>query len=1001
MHPNSPNPISRRRVLSLAVGAVAGTALSGVLPGGAAAASTGSPGFRDPALPTRQRVEDLLGRLNLDEKIALLHQYQPAIPRLGVAAFKTGTEALHGLAWSTDRNADGAVVTATATVFPQAIGLASTWDPDLVERVGEAVGTEARGYHADNPDVWGLQLWAPTVNLLRDPRWGRNEEGYSEDPHLTGVISTAYGRGIQGEDPERLRAAPVLKHYLANNNEGHRHTTSSTLPPRVKREYYERAFEPALSADAVTGAMSAYNLINGRPMTVHRDFDELLRGWAQRPLCNVTDAGGPNNLTGDQNYYATQPEADAAILKAGLDSFTVDDTDSETTITAIRTALDDELLAESDVDEAVRHILSIRIRLGEFDPHGGPYGRIGREVVDSPAHRALARQAATRATVLLKNEHDTLPLSPARTNRIAVIGQLADTLYTDWYSGALPYEVTPLRGIRAALGPNTAVTSSEGVDRIALTAPDGRHVTATDDEQPLRLTSGADSATRFDVFGWGEEIVTLRAASNGKYLSYEQGGRTLVNDAEQPNGWNVRQRFKLRAHGGGHVLEYAGYDAGESWFGDRKYVTVDDNGRLTVTADSPEAATTFAREVVRDGRNEAVAAAGEADVAVVVAGSMPLINARETDDREDMNLAPEQRKVLELVHRANPNTVLVLENSYPTTINWAQHNLPAILWTTHAGAETGNALADVLLGRANPAGRLTQTWPRSVEDLPDILDYDVIKSERTYQYSTATPLYPFGHGLSYTTFDYGAPRLSEPVIGVDGETRVSVTVRNTGRRAGDEVVQLYAHQRQSRNPQPRKRLLAFRRVRLEPGGSRTVDFTLRGADLAHWDVTRQRWVVEAATHDLLLGSSSTDIRLRRALRVRGETIPPRDLHRETTAANFDDYAGITLTDRSKQHGTAVTASDGEGWVLFRDVDLGPGTGGITALVANASAGSAHLSVRLDEPAGRELGTITAPATGGEYAYRTVRSRLTRARGRHDVYLVLDGPTRITAFHFER
>ncbi|WP_438388656.1 glycoside hydrolase family 3 C-terminal domain-containing protein [Actinopolyspora saharensis] len=1001
MHPNSPNPLSRRRVLSLAAGAAAGTALTGVLPGGAAAAAPGSPGFRDPALPTRQRVEDLLGRLTRDEKVALLHQYQPAIPRLGIAAFKTGTEALHGLAWSTDRHDDGAVVTATATVFPQAIGLASTWDPELVERVGEAVGTEARGYHSDNPDVWGLQLWAPTVNLLRDPRWGRNEEGYSEDPHLTGVISTAYGRGIQGPDPERLRAAPVLKHYLANNNEVHRHTTSAMLPPRVKREYYERAFEPALSADAATGAMSAYNLVNGRPMTVHHDFDELLRGWAPRPLCNVTDAGGPNNLTGDQNYHATQPEADAAILKAGLDSFTVDDTDSARTISAINTALDEDLLSESDVDEAVRHLLSIRVRLGEFDPHGGPYGRIGREVVDSPAHRSLARRAAARATVLLKNEHETLPLSPARTNRIAVIGPLSDTLYTDWYSGALPYEVTPLRGIRAALGSSTAVTSSEGVDRIALATPDGRRVTATDDEQPLRLTSGAGAATRFDVFDWGQGIVTLRAAANGKYLSYEPTGRTLVNDAAQPNGWNVRQRFKLRAHADGHVLEYAGYDADESWFGDRKYVTVDDNGRLVVTADSPETATTFTREVLRDGRDAAVAAAGEADLAVVVAGSMPLINARETDDRESMDIAPEQQQVLELVHRANPNTVLVLQTSYPATITWAQDTLPAILWTTHAGAETGNALADVLLGRANPAGRLTQTWPRSVADLPDLLDYDVIKSARTYQYSTATPLYPFGHGLSYTTFDYGALRLSEPVIDADGASRVSVTVRNTGRRAGDEVVQLYTHQRQSRNPQPRKRLRAFRRVHLEPGQRRTVEFTLRGADLAHWDVTRQRWVVEVATHDLLLGSSSADVRSRRALRVRGETIPPRDLHRQTSAVDFDDYAGVTLTDRSKQHGTAVTPSEGQGWILFRDVDLGPGTGGITALVANASAAATRLSVRLDDPAGRELGALTAPAAGDEYSYRTVRSRLTRARGRHDVYLVLDGPGRIAAFHFDQ
>ncbi|PRW63645.1 glycoside hydrolase family 3 protein [Actinopolyspora mortivallis] len=998
MRPVPPNPIPRRRVLSLALTAAAGSTLAGNLPRRADAAPA-TPGFRDPTLPSHQRVEDLLGRLTLDEKISLLHQYQPAIPRLGIAPFKTGTEALHGLAWSNDRNAGGAVVTATATVFPQALGLASTWDPELVERVGAAVGTEARGYHAENPEVWGLQLWAPTVNLLRDPRWGRNEEGYSEDPHLTGVISTAYGRGIRGDDPERLRAAPVLKHYLANNNETHRHTTSVTLPPRVKHEYYEQAFRPALSAEAVTGVMSAYNLVNGRPMTVHPDFDEVLRGWAPRRLCNVTDAGGPNNLTGAQDYYATQSEADAAILKAGLDSFTVDDTDPTATITAIGNALSEELLTVSEVDEAVRNILDLRVRLGEFDPDGGPYGGIGKEVVDSPEHRALARRAATEAMVLLKNEDGTLPLDRGRVNRVAVLGQLAETLYTDWYSGSLPYEVTPSRGLRAALGPGTVVTSKEGVDRIALRATDGRRVTAGPAERPLELTTAEDSTTLFDVFDWGERIVTLRAVSNDRHVSRAQDN-TLVNDAEQPHGWYVRQQFRLLAHDGGHVLVYAGNDASEPWFGERRYVTVERNGRLTVSASSPESATVFTREVVVDGVAEAAEAAQNADVAVVVAGSMPLINGRENDDRRDTNLAPGQQAMVERVYRANPNTVLVLENSYPTTITWAQEHLPAILWTTHAGAETGNALADVLLGEANPAGRLTQTWPRTAEELPDILDYDVIKSARTYQYSTVPPLYPFGHGLSYTTFEYTHARLSTHVLDENGTVRVHVRVRNTGSRTGEEVVQLYTHQRRSRNPQPR-RLRAFRRIRLEPGRQRTVSFTVHASELAHWDVTRGRWVVEESPHEFLLGSSATDIRARRTLLVRGETIPPRDPHRTTDAVDFDDYAGITLTDRSKDGGTAVTASDTDGWILFRDTDLRRSPGEITALLSKGSSAPASVTVRLDDPRGHELGTITVPETGDRYTYRTVHTRLARAHGRRDLYLVLHGPVHLASFRFGR
>ncbi|MGX7828021.1 glycoside hydrolase family 3 C-terminal domain-containing protein [Actinokineospora sp. 24-640] len=984
------NPVSRRRVLAIAAAA---PALAAVRPALASAEPLESFPFRDPARPQAQRVADLLGKLTLDEKLGLLHQYQAPVPRLGVGAFKTGTEALHGVAWSTDRSAGGAVVTATATVFPQALGLASTWNPDLVRRVGAVVGTEARGFHALNPGVWGLQLWAPVVNLLRDPRWGRNEEGYAEDPHLTGAISTAYGHGIQGEDPDRLRAAPVLKHYLANNNEVRRDTTSSVLRPRVKREYYEAAFKPAISADAVTGVMSAYNLVNGRPMTAHFDHNDVVRTWTRRTLFNVTDAHGPNNLTGSQGYYATQAEANAAILKAGLDSFTVDDTNSAKTIDALRAALAGGLLAESDVDTAVRHILDLRFRLGEFDPDGGPYSGIGHDVVDSAAHRALAREAATRAIVLLKND-GALPLDPARVRRVAVIGQLADTLYTDWYSGALPYKVTPLKGITDKLGAGAVVSFSEGVDRIALRVG-GRSVTAAGG--PLALTAESGPATHFDVFDWGEGVRTLRAVANGKYVSFGPD-RTLVNTADQPSGWFVQQQFKLVEHGGGLVLEYAGNETDDSWFGDRRYVVAETGGRLVVGANSAETATVFTREVVRDGVGEAVRVAREADAAVVVAGSMPFISGREDDDRQDMNLAAGQQAVLEAVLEANANTVLVLENSYPTTITWAQAHVPAILWTTHAGAETGTAVADVLFGAANPSGRLTQTWYRSADDLPDILDYDVIKSRRTYQYFTGTPLYPFGFGLSYTTFAYRRLTLSTPVVHAGGEVRVSVAVTNTGRRAGHEVVQLYTRQRQSRVPQPLRTLRGFATVHLRPGETRSVTITLRAADLAHWDVTRSRWAVESATHDLLVGSSSTHIHQRATLRVRGEKIPPRDLHRETVAETFDDYANITLTDRAKDRGTSV-ASTGTGWISYHDADLRHGGSHITAVVSAPTA--SRIAVRLDSPTGPLLGTLPVPATGDHYRYTTVSAPLVHAGGRHDLYLVFEGPAVLATFRLGR
>ncbi len=390
--------------------------------------------FRDPRLPVDRRVEDLLSRLTPDEKISLLHQYEPAVPRLGIQAFRTGTEALHGVAWL-----------GRTTVFPQAIGLASTWDPALIRQVGSAVGDEARGFQQERPAGWGLNLWAPVVNLLRDPRWGRNEEGYSEDPYLTGSLSTAYGTGLTGGDPDHLKTAPTLKHFLADNNEVRRDTTSSELRPRVLKEYDEQAFKPAIEADAATGVMSSYNLVNGRPNTVNPALDDTVRSWTSRDLLNVTDAFAPGNLTGSQKYYGTQAEADAAALKAGIDSFTDNDTDPGPTTAAIKSALSTGLLKEKDIDEAVGHILAIRVRLGEFDPGGGPYGGIDASVINSTAHRTLARRAATEATVLLRND-GTLPLR--KSGSAAVVGPLSDTLYTDWYSGTLPYAVTPKDGSR-------------------------------------------------------------------------------------------------------------------------------------------------------------------------------------------------------------------------------------------------------------------------------------------------------------------------------------------------------------------------------------------------------------------------------------------------------------------------------------------------------------------------------------------------------------------------
>ncbi|MDN3028679.1 glycoside hydrolase family 3 protein [Streptomyces sp. S.PB5] len=952
----------RRSTLVVALALVAG--LGATVP---AHAEDPAYPFRDPSLTVDQRVDDLLDRLTLDEKISLLHQYQPAIPRLGIQSFRTGTEALHGVAWLGE-----------TTVFPQAVGLASSWDPALMEQVGSAVGDEARGFQQERPPGWGLNLWAPVVNPLRDPRWGRNEEGYSEDPELTGALATAYGEGLTGGDPDHLKTAPTLKHYLANNNEWHRTTTSSELRPRVAKEYDEAAFKPAIEANAATGVMSSYNLVNGRPATVNPDLDEVVRKWTSYDLLNVTDAAGPGNLHGDQKYYPSVVEGDAAAIKAGIDSFTDNDANSSITTDAVKSALEKGLLKEADVNEAAGHILSVRVRLGEFDPGGGKYGSIDKSVINSPAHQQLARKAATEGAVLLKNQAGALPLKKSQKD-VAVVGPLADTLYTDWYSGTLPYAVTPAEGIAAKLG--TDVATSEGVDRIALkNAATGKYVTAgTDtDGEPLKEAEETGTATQFDVSDWGGGVVTLRSAANGKYVGYNWS--SFVNDQVQPGGWFAQQQFGLEQQSDGtYLLRYAGYETEEPWWGNPVYLgPTGTDGTLGLVA--KEQAAHYTKDVVRSGVDEAVAAVKGKDSAVVVVGSNPAINGREAHDRTDMGLAPAQEALVRAVLKANPHTVVIVENSYPTTLGALQQEVPALLWTSHAGQETGNALADLLYGDANPSGRLTQTWYRSESDLPSILDYDIIKSDRTYQYFKGSPLYPFGHGLSYTSFRYG------PLKPVPGGYEVKVT--NTGPRSGAEVVQLYAHQRVSRDKQPLKQLEAFQRVTLKPGETKAVKLKLTKKDLAHWDVTRSKWVVESGTYDILVGSSSADIRARTTWQVSGETIPARDLTRTTRAENFDDYEGTRLVDESKERGTAVGAAAGSAWLKFADARLGSGADEFTARVAGAAG---TVEVRLGSPTGTLVGTAAFGGTSSPYTYETVTAGLSRAaKGRTDVYLVLRG-----------
>jgi beta-glucosidase len=930
--------------------------------------------FREPGRPLSARIDDLLGRLTVAEKLALLHQYQAAVPRLGIGSFRTGTEALHGLAWL-----------GPATVFPQALGLASTWNPDLVERVGAAVGAEVRGFHHKDPGRAGLNVWAPVVNPLRDPRWGRNEEGYAEDPWLTGVVATAYAAGLRGDHPRYLCTAPTLKHFLGYNNETDRDITSSVLGPRVLHEYELPAFRIPLAAGAAVAVMASYNLVNGRPAHLSPLIDDELRAAAP-DLLVVGDAGGVSNIAGSQHYRPDHVAGFAAAVRAGVDSLTEHDSDSARTVSLLSDALDRGELAMSDVDTAVRRVLSVRFRLGEFDPpEQNPYAAVTAEVINCAAHQDLAREAARQSIVLLRND-GLLPLSVDEVRRVAVLGPLADTLLVDWYSGTLPYAVTPRAGLSELLGAGS-VTFHESVDRIALRTAAGRVVASDRGEgEPLVVAAGAAGAvTWFDVFDWGDDAIVLRAVANNRHVGAEDDG-TLVNDRTGPGGWIVRETFSLLETGGGQALL-------RNCASDR-YVRVDGDGVLRGDADA-DGATPFTVELVTDGRAAAATAAREADVAVVVVGNHPMVNGRETQDRADLALPPDQAALVRAVREANPRTVLVISSSYPYSLDAVAADAPAILWSAHGGQEYGAALAEVLVGAVNPGGRLTQTWYRSVADLPDLLDYDVIAADATYQYFRGTPLFAFGHGLSYTTFAYSSLEVSARSMPADGEVTVSVEVTNTGERAGAEVVQVYTRQFRSRVKQPLRRLRAFRRVELAPGESRVVRLTLRAEELAIWDVTRGAWHVERSPHQVFVGGSATEPELSTSILVEGSVIPPRDPATLIRAVDHDDYAGVTLVDAAPSAGDAVAATEPGGWIAFHDVRFPDGTAGPASCrlaLTRVGVGTADVTLRLDDPLGGPVvATVAVGCDGDPYTWTAVDVPVPGAEGRHDLYVVFEEP----------
>ena len=894
--------------------------------------------YRDPSLPFGMRADDLLARLTAEEKVAMLHQRSPAIPRLGLAEFRTGMEGVHGASWR-DHSGSGKVL--PATVFPQPVGLAAAWDPELAWEVGRATGLENRALHDERPLI-GLNVWAPVVNLLRDPRWGRNEEGYSEDPLLSALLGTAFGAGLSGqgfaagsgtalgEGAGYLLTAPTMKHFLGYNNEDFRDLTSSALRARVLHEYDLVPFKAAIEARAVTGVMPSYNLVNGRPAHVS-PLLALTREWTDEELLHCSDAWAPSNLVSTEHYFDDHPQAFAAALRAGLDSFTDHDGDCDFVTGHIATALERQLISMADVDRAVRRKLLIRLRLGEFDPDGGPFASGG--VMLTAEHRALALRAARRSAVLLRNDAGLLPLSGEALPSIAVVGPLAATVYEDWYSPALPYSVSVAEGLAETFG---KVVTHEAAGRV-------------------RTSLGV-----FDVFDWGGGIVTLRASDAGKYLTATRDG--LAVTADKPDGWFVHETFKLTlAPGGAALLE------------------------STATQRSFR----LAWEPLTDGTAAAVAAAREADAAVVVVGNDPMIGGREGHDRHTLELPAGMVRLVREVTDANPRTVLVVMSSYPYLV---PDEARAVVWTSHAGQETGRAIASLLAGEREFEGRLPQAWPASDADLPDALDYDIIKAGWTYQYATAPARFPFGHGLTYTTFGYG-----ELTVALAGDAlTATLDVTNAGDRAGSEVVQLYASY--PGPDQPRRRLIGFTRVALGPGETGRATIHVPAARLELWDVAAGRMARPGGPLEILAGASSDDIRQTAALPLPAAAATLRPAR--VAAADFDDQVNATLVDTTRSSGNAITPADlsRAAWVRYDLLDPSR-LAEPSFLVACASPAGGRIEVWLAEPAadGSPVTSVAVPSTGGRFSWNRVTAPVPVPESAGTVYLALCGPVRLDWF----
>jgi beta-glucosidase len=855
----SQNELSRREFLSAAATLAALLALGGAHEAEAANAPAGGGrvGISDAAYASaRSRAQALVAQMTLKEKISQTGNGAGEVSRLNLPGYNYYSyEALHGV-----------VSGPPVTSFPVPLALAAAWNPELARQVYAVVADECRAHN-------NISQYSPaTLNLHRDPRWGRCYEAPGEDPCLAATLAVQIVRGMQGDNPAYLKTTACSKHFICNNTDSDRESVSATVDPRSFWEYYTRSYRATVVHGDVFTFMSAYNAVNGVPCSADRALlTDLLRGqWGFRGYVN-SDCDAVKDIYDPHHYAPSFPAAAALAIKAGCEINC-----GEILQKYSQAAVDHGLLTEQQIGEAVTRVLTVRVLLGTLDPpEKVPYTAITLANIPWSAHEALALESARQSLVLLKNEADFLPLDPAKAQKIAVIGPLSDVCLLGGYSGSPKTQISPLRGLKTRFGLPTSVDFISGGDSTAT------HGGITTQNSPLGTTQLA-YISNGDWAQFHAVDFTGRTEMHAKVASAGAGGQIEVH-LDKLTG-PLAGTFTVPGTGGwDHLVDVSLPLAGLSGLHDVFVVFKGGTGyilnleRLTLLPLPPPVVQKGARQItfhggcsVKGGKDaagfaEAVESARGADVVVMVCGVDASVSG-EGYDRETIGLTGTQPELIKAVYAVNPKVVLVLSSNNSVSIEWEQAHLPAILCAICAGQAQGTAIAEALFGDFNPGGKLPCTWYRSLDQLPPSHDYDIHKG-RTYMYLDSDPLYPFGYGLSYTTFRIDGLHSNAREIGPGQSVKVSVHVTNTGKRVGAEVVQLYVVPPASPVKRPYRQLAAFQRVELKPGEGKTVVFEVPYTAQAfwYWGEAEKRFVLQPGAATLEIGNSSAHLPLKTAL----------------------------------------------------------------------------------------------------------------------------------------